>query len=89
MVIGLAAGIFRLRYVYVIKFLGMNKALGNAVALIMLLLLPIVIILYVLNPDPAASPTVSLIINGSLGAIVILLFALAGMVMKDADFDTQ
>jgi hypothetical protein len=67
----------------------MSKALGNAVAIIMLLLLFITTILYVLNPDPAASPTVSLIINASLGAIVILLFGLAGIVMKDADFDTR
>lgn len=67
----------------------MNKGLGNAIVVAMLLLLFIMYILYVMNPDPAGSPMVSLIINGSLGAIIILTIALVGIVMRDADFGTH
>ncbi|MFC7130603.1 hypothetical protein [Haloferax chudinovii] len=67
----------------------MNKVLGNAIVVAMLLLLLMMYIPYVLNPDPAGSPTSSLIVNGSLGAIIILTITLVGMVMKDADFGTH
>ena len=66
----------------------MNKGLGNAIVVVMLLLMFMTYILYVLNPDPAGAPTMSLIINGSLGAIIILTIALIGIVMRDADFGT-
>lgn len=63
----------------------MNRALGDAMVVITLVLLFLMIALYILIPDPAGSPMVSLVINGSLGAIILLMVALIGMVMKDPD----
>jgi len=66
----------------------MNKALGNSMVAVVLLLLLVVTVSYVLNPEPAESPMVSILINGSIGLITLLAVILAGMVLKDGDSST-
>jgi hypothetical protein len=61
----------------------MNKVLVDAIVVVMLLLLSLVTVLYIITPDSAGSPSVSLIINGSLGIVIILTIALIGMVISD------
>ena len=61
----------------------MNRVLADAMVVVMLLLLFLMTVLYIITPDPAGSPSISLIINGSLGVVIILTVALIGMVMSD------
>jgi hypothetical protein len=61
-----------------------NTAIGDVIAVVMVLHLFLMTGLYILTPDPAGSPMVSLIISGSLGAVIVLTVALMGMVMRDA-----
>jgi hypothetical protein len=61
----------------------MNKVLVDAIVVVMLLLLFLMTVLYIITPDPAGTPSVSLIINGSLGVVIILTVALIGMVIND------
>ena len=61
----------------------MNRVLADAMVVVMLLLLFLMTVLYIITPDPAGSPSVSLIINGSLGVVIILTVALIGMVISD------
>lgn len=67
----------------------MNKGFGNAIVVIKLLLLFLVTVLHIWNSDPAEAPTVSLIINGALGVIVVLAVILMGMALQEADIDTH
>jgi len=66
----------------------MNKALGNSMAAVVLLLLLVVTVSYVLNPEPAEAPMVSILINGSIGLITLLAVILAGMVLKGGGSST-
>lgn len=61
----------------------MNRVLADAMVVVMLLLLFLMTVLYIITPDPAGSPSISLIINGSLGVVIILTVALIGMVISD------
>jgi hypothetical protein len=61
----------------------MNRVLTDAIVVVMLLLLFLMTVLYIITPDPAGSPSVSLIINGSLGVVILLTVALIGMVVSD------
>jgi hypothetical protein len=62
---------------------GMNHTLGNIMVAVLLVLMFLMTGLYLVSSDPAGSPLVSLIINGSTGLIIILTIALLGMVITD------
>jgi hypothetical protein len=57
-------------------------------AVVVLLLLLVVTVSYALNPEPAESPMVSILINGSIGLITLLSVILAGMVLRDGGSST-
>jgi hypothetical protein len=67
----------------------MGNKFGDTIVIVMLLLMITTYILYVLYPDPAASPTMSLIINGSIGAMLILSIVVYGMIMRNPDLGTH
>ena len=67
----------------------MAKVFVKAISGVALLLLLLITGLYVQNPDPAsAPPIVGTVILGSIGALILLVIAIVGTVMKDADFGT-
>ena len=65
----------------------MSRGLGNAIVVSMLALLFLITILYITTPNPKGSPMMSMVINGSIGVILLLGIVLFGIVMGGAGSD--
>ena len=61
----------------------MNKALGDAMVAVMLILGFLMVTLYILIPEPAGSSMFNLYVKGATGIILLLTITLIGMVIKD------
>lgn len=67
----------------------MNQSLGNAMSVGVLILLLLTTVLYIVNPDSAASPTISMLIRVSLGGTILVSVVLAVMVIRDNNFHAR
>lgn len=56
---------------------------------IMLFLVVLVMGTYMLNPVPEESPLAGIMILSSVAILLLLLFTLAGMVVKDGEFSAH
>jgi hypothetical protein len=63
----------------------MTDAVGKLISAILLVLTIVITMLYILNPEPAEAPTVSVVILGSLGLIVVLTPTLMWRVMGQVE----
>ncbi|MDF9748455.1 hypothetical protein [Natrinema salsiterrestre] len=61
----------------------MNKTLGDAMVVVMLLLGFLMVTMYITLSDPAGSPMFNLIVKGTAGVSLLFTITLIGMVIKD------
>lgn len=66
----------------------MNKALGNAIAAVMVVLPVMMTAIYFTIQSSGESQMLSLLYNLFLGMAIVLAIILVGMMMRDADFST-
>lgn len=67
----------------------MNQSLGNAMAVGVFILLLVTTVLYIVNPDSAASPTITMLIRASMGGTILFSVGLAVMVIRDNNFHAR
>lgn len=65
--------------------LAMGTTLGDIMVGLMVVLLFLITVLFILNPDPTGSPIVSIVINASLGVILLLLVGIIGMMIREGE----